>query len=267
MIENDSVGAGNTESTGDMSSAQTQQEILDLDSVSSFKFQGETYTPSQLAEIQQGYQRYGEASKYIEEDQRYWANVEHDIEKVLKNPARADEFKQVYPERFHKILDKYLGSSQRSAQDSGETSHQLPREIGEKLTAYEQRLRQFEEKAYQADVAAASAKIDAILPNLLKKYELADQDKVLFEAEKLLNKGGKLTDAVWERLVREDHERVTSRADKFYQAKLKNQLNQGQKGKDMGAGGSTPGSAPVKPKTFAQAQEALIASLRERGLK
>lgn len=264
MIETDGVGTGNTESLGDVSSEQAHQ-VIDLDSVSNFKFQGETYTPDQLAEIRQGYQKYGEASKYIEEDQRYWANVEHDIDKVLKNPARADEFRQVYPERFHKILDKYLGSSQRSATVQGETN-QLPREIGEKLSAYEQRLKAFEEKAFQADVAAASAKIDAILPNLMKKYELADQDKVLFEAEKFLNKGGKLTDAVWERLAREDHERTSSRADKFYQAKLKNQINQGQKGKDIATGGSSPGNAPPKY-TMAQAQEAMIASLKQRGFK
>lgn len=265
MNDNDSVITGTPEGTGEVSSAQTQQ-VIDLDSVSNFKFQGETYTPNQLAEIRQGYQKYGEASKYIEEDQRYWANVDHDIEKVLRNPARADEFRNVYPERFHKILDKYLGSSQRGSQTPDETN-QVPREIGEKLTAYEQRLKQMEERSYQADVAAASAKIDAILPTILKKYELADQDKVLFEAEKFLNKGGKLTDAVWERLAREDHERTTSRADKFYGAKLKAQQTQGQKGRDIGAGGSTPGTAPVKHTTISQATEAMIASLKQRGFK
>lgn len=265
MNENDRVSTENLASTGAEAPTQTP-EALDLDGVSQFKWQGQTYTPDQFTEVFQGYQRYGETSKYVNEDQRYWANVNHDIEKVLKNPARADEFKQVYPERFHSYLDRLLNSNQRADGNQDKTG-QLPREINEKLSAYEQRLKAFEDKAFQSDVSAASARIDAILPNLLKKYELADQDKILFEAEKFLNKGGQLTDAVWERLAREEHERVTTRADKFYQAKLKTQLQQGEKGKDTGPGGASPGGAPVKPKTFAQAQEAMIESLRQRGLK
>lgn len=266
MNEIDSAGAENSESPSAQAPEQ-QPQVLDLDGVSNFRFQGETLTPDQLAEIKYGYSQYGEASKYIEEDKKYWANVNHDIEKVLKNPARADEFKQVYPERFHALLDRVLGSTQSQTKVQGETSHQLPREIGEKLSAYEERLRQFEERTFQADVAAAQAKIDAVLPKLLEKYELADQDKVLFEAEKLLNKGGKLTDATWERLVREDHERTTRRADKFYKAKIDSQLKQGERAKDIAPGGATPGNAPVKHKTISSATDALISSLRQRGYK
>lgn len=267
MIDNETVNTETPASGAGDSAPQTTQEILDLDGVSSFKFQGQTYTPDQFQDIYQGYQKYGEASKYMEEDQRYQANVDHDIEKVLRNPARIDEFKQTYPERYHKYLDRALSlSSQRQPEVSGQTG-QLPKEVMDKLSSYEQRIAMQEQRAFQSDVAAASAKIDAILPNLLSKYELADQDKVLFEAEKILSKGGKLTDAAWERLVREDHERTTKKADKVYQTKLNAQLTKGKQGADTGPGGATPGGAPVKPKTFAQAQEAMIESLRQRGLK
>ena len=266
MIDNETANTETHASGASESAPQTTQEILDLDGVSNFKFQGQTYTPDQFQEIYQGYQKYGEASKYMEEDQRYQANVEHDIEKVLRNPARIDEFKQTYPERYHKYLDRVLNSNQRGTENSGQAG-QLPKEVMDKLSSYEQRIAMQEQRAFQSDVAAASAKIDAILPNLLSKYEMADQDKVLFEAEKILSKGGKLTDAAWERIVREDHERMTSKADKVYQAKLKAQVTKGKQGADTGPGGATPGGAPVMPKTFAQAQEAMIASLRQRGLK
>lgn len=264
MIENENVSTGQTEGS-DAGSVGHATQGIDLDAASSWKFQGETYTPDQWTEIHSKANQYGEASKYIEEDKRYWANVNYDIEKVLKDPSRAEDFKQVYPERFHVLLDRVLNSNQRQDVVQGETNNVLPREIGEKLSDYERRLQQFEQKAFQAEVQAASARIDAILPNLLKKYELADQEKVLFEAEKFLNKGGKLTDAVWERLVREDHQRTTARADKFYQAKLKSQLTQAEKGKDTGAGGATPGAAPVKPKSLSEAGDRLIAHLKRQG--
>lgn len=265
-IENDQTGTQSLESSGSSETDQASQ-VIDLDGVSTFKFQGETYTPNQFVEFQRGFQQYGEASKYVEEDKKYWANVYHDIEKVLKNPSRADEFRGAYPERFHALLDRQLnGTGQQVEKVQNQTSQQLPREVGEKLSDYERRLAAFEKRAYDAEVAAATAKIDALLPTLMKKYEMADQDKVLFEAEKFLNKGGKLTDSTWERLVKEDHDRNTSRADKFYKTKLDSQIKQGQKGKDIGVGGATPGNAPVKM-NFSQAQDEMIKSLRSRGYK
>lgn len=253
-------------SAPDEPAAQAQQDAFDLDSVSSWKFQGNTYTPDQWMEIQNGYQKYGEVSKYVDEDKAYWSNVRLDIDKVLKNPSRIDEFKQVYPERFHAMLELALNNSQ-SGKVQGNPAAQVPDEFSQKFMTLEQRLKQFEDRAFQSEVEAASAKIDAILPKLLDKYELADQDRVLMEAERLINKGMKLTDAVWDRIAKEDHERATKRADKYYQAKLKSQLDQGKKGADIGSGGSTPGQAPVKPKTFREAEEAMIAHVKSNGLR
>lgn len=255
----------NLENASGDAGANAQQDIFDLDSVSSWKFQGQTYTPDQWNEIFQGYQKYGETSKYVDQDKAYWANVNADIEKVLQNPSRVDEFKQVYPERFHALLDAKLGGqSQGRVQDN---TGQLPREFLEKFQTVEQKLRAFEERAFQSEVEAASAKIDAIMPKLLEKYEMADQDRILMEAERVLNKGMQLTDSVWERIAKEDHEKATKRADKYYQAKLKSQLDQGKKGVDTGVGGSSPGQAPVKPRTFGEAQEAMMAHLRANGMR
>lgn len=256
----------NLESSANNNAEQTPQ-VLDLDGVSEFKFQGETFTPNRLTEVYQGYQKYGETSKYVEEDKTYWANVFHDIDKVVKNPQRLDEFKSTYPERFWSLLDRQMGSN-RQAQDSQSNNQPgVPKEFLEKFQTIEHRLQAFEQEKYQAQVEAASAKIDAILPTLLTKYELADEDKVLFEAEKLLAKGHKMTDAAWERLVREDHERTTKKADKVYQAKLKEQITKGKQGADIGPGGTTPGQAPKRARTFAEAESQMIASLKAGGAR
>ena len=251
--------------TGVQNVEQSQaQELVDLDGHSSFKYQGQTYTQDQFAEIVQGYSKYGEASKYMDDDQKYSANVLVDIEKVIQNPSLISAFKSTYPERFHAYLDRELtragqGQSSQSANQQTQQQPQLPKEVMDRLMKVDG----LEQRLYQADVQAASAQIDATLPPLLAKYELADEDKVLHEAEKILSRGQKLTPATWERLAREDHERTQKRADKFHEAKLKSQLEKAKKGQDIGVGGSTPGQAPVK-RNFAQAQDAMIQHLKNK---
>lgn len=257
-LNNGQTQTQNQESTATTEVAEQTSQGLDLDGVSSFRFQGEEFTPDRLAEIYQGFKKYGETSKYVDEDKNYWSNVFVDIDRVLKDPSRAEEFKRVYPERFHAILDRSLKSTQSAQPQAPQSQNGLPKELVEKLSKVDT----LEQRLYQADVAAASAQIDAILPPLLKKYELADEERVLARAEQILSSGQKLTNATWERLAREDHERTSKRTDKYYEAKLKEQLKKGQAGQDIGAGGSTPGQAPVKPKTFDQAREAMIAHMR-----
>ena len=253
----------NTEAPVQESQAPAQ-DLIDLDGHSSFKYQGNTYTQDQFAEIYQGYEKYGETSKYVNEDKEFSSNVLVDIDKVLQNPSLQGEFKRVYPERYHAFLDRELNRSQQGRDSSvvnpQSQTTQLPKEVMDRLG----RVDALEQRLYQADVAAASAKIDAILPSLMSKYELADEGKVLMEAEKVLGRGQKLTDAAWERLVREDHEKTQKRADKHYEAKLKSQMQKGQQGQDVGPGGATPGQSPVKPKTFAEAQAAMINHLRHK---
>lgn len=262
MIENNGQAQAETQgSSAPEGAEQTASQVLDLDGVSNFKFQGRELTPDQLGEIFQGYQKYGETSKYVNEDQTYWANVNVDIDKVLQNPARAEEFKRTYPERFHALLDRALKSTTATQNGSQSQTSQnaIPKEVLERLSKVDS----LEQRLHQADVQAASAQIDAILPKLLEKYELADEDKVLARVEAFLSKpGNKLSPAVWDRFAREDHAQAQKRADKYHEAKLKAQLNKGRDGQDIGAGGATPGQAPVKPKTFEEAQKAMIASMR-----
>jgi len=79
-----------------------------------------------------------------------------------------------------------------------------------------------------------------------------------------LAKGQKLSDAAWERLVRESHEGISKKADQFYANKMKAQLDKGKQGKDIGAGGVTPGQAPRKPRNFDEAREQMLEHLKAR---
>ncbi len=75
-------------------------------------------------------------------------------------------------------------------------------------------------------------------------------------------KDQKMNDATWERLIRESHEAFVKRADQYHGEKIKNQLEKGKQGKDIGIGGATPGQAPKRTKGFDGAYEEMMAALK-----
>lgn len=262
-VETDQVNTSSTEGQAP-ETANAATAIPDLDGMSSFNFQGKTYTPDQLVEVFQSHSKYGEVSKYSNDD--YWNNYYADVEKVKANPSLREAFNSTYPEKFRILLDRELS---KNSQGQSSTGQQSPSPQGEDLRKMVEqlvgeRLKPIEQESYQAKVQAATAQIDQALNPLLEKYQLANEDKVLLEAEKFLSKGGKMTAPVWERLVKEDHERMQKRSDKFYQAKLKEQKDKAMQGKDTGGGGGAPGASPNRPKTFAEAEAAMIKSMQRR---
>lgn len=245
-------------------------QAVDLDGLSEFTFQGEKYNPERLHQIFGEYKTYSQQMKEYEKNKQFEDNLEIDLDNVLNDPRLADKFKATYPKKYHAILDKFLatrGQAQAQTPNTAQTTQpSLPKEFMSEFEQMKERLRFHEERAYQAEVQSASAKLDAMLPPLFKKYELANEDQVYTRAEALLQAGQKLTEKTWERLVRESHEAIQKKADQHYSAKLKTQIEKGQRGADVGPGGATPGQAPVKRRTFDEARDAMLAHVRgERG--
>lgn len=245
-------------STGQAPSEQApaQPEIVNLDGMSKFQFQGQELTPDRLQEVFQGYKTLSERQKQSQADERYLANLDTDIESVLADPNLADKFKSIYPEKFHRILDRIMAgkSPQPAQQNQG-----LPKE-------YVSRLNNLEQMLHQQAVESANARLDLTLPPLYAKYQLANEDQVLARAEAMLSQGHKLTDAAWDRIVKESHDAGTKKADAFYKKQLQTQLDKGQAGKDAPNGGMVPGKAPAKPRTFADAEREMIAHLKSQGM-
>lgn len=263
MLENESVQDTNTAAPAEAAPAP-ETPVTDIDGLSEFTFQGEKYTPERLHKMFNEHQTYATQVKEFGDHKKYYDNLDVDLESVLKDPNLADKFRQTYPKSFHGLLDKLLGTRRQDQAPSQTAQPSLPKEL---LTEFEQmkgRLNYHEQRAYQAEVQAANAKIDAILPPLFKKYEMANEDQVFTRAEGILAGGQKLTEKTWERIVRESHEVAAKKADQYHGAKLKTQLEKGQRGQDVGPGGATPGQAPQKPRTFAEAQEAMIASMQSQ---
>ncbi len=237
--------------------------LTELDGLSEFTFQGEKYTPDQLHKMLGEHKTYSEQLTDYKKDKEYADNLQIDLDNVLADPRLADKFKATYPKKFHAILDRYLSTGGQSpAPSQPAQSQSLPREFQDEFMSMKDRLSQFEQRSFQAEVESANAKIEALVPPLLEKFPMADETTIYSRAEAVLQSGQKLTEKTWERLVRENHEQNQKRADRVYGAKLKSQMEKGQRGQDTGPGGASPGAAPVKPRTFDEAREAMLASMK-----
>lgn len=235
----------------------TAPTSADLDSYKEFKFQGNNYTPESLSGIFNEHKQLSEQVKNYGDYDSYLKNVAIDIETVLKDPSLADKFKETYPKAFHGLLDRFLSQNRQDASTENPQSG-LPKEFLEKFSALESKVGRYERLTHQAEVARYDAYLKATVDPIFSKYEFADSDAVYAKADSLVNSGYKMTESAWERLIKENHLANQTRFEKAHQAKLKVQLENGKKGADTGPGGSAPGQAPAKPRSWAEADAAAL---------
>lgn len=238
--------------------------VTDIDGLSEFQFQGEKYTPERLNEIVNGFKKYSETARTREEREEFDKHFEVDRARLLKDPMLADQFRQKYPKEYHWILD-FLPREQRQEQAPPAAQNALPPEFLKEIEDLKAWKQTQEQRTFQAEVKNAQSQIDKVTDPLFKKFPMADQDAVFAKADALLTSGTRLTDKTWERLIRENHESAQKRWDQFQGAQIKQQVEKGKRAADVGPGGSTPGQAPVKPRTFDEAQEALMKHVKSLG--
>jgi hypothetical protein len=252
--------------TGDGDSAEAQSavpQLTNLDSLSEFEFQGEKFTPERFQEIYKGFQTLSEQQKSVQSEDRYWRNLEADLDNVRQNQSLADAFKRTYPAKFHAVLGAIVrGETPGADQNQSQLPKEFLNEFGQLKSSYGQ----LQNQLHQMAVDSANAKLDAILPKLYDKFPMAVEDQVLARAEAILTNGGKLTEATWERLAKESHEAVQKKADGFYKKQLNAQTEKGLMGKDIGSGGAVPGKAPQKIRTFADAEREMMAHVRANNI-
>ncbi|MES1988824.1 MAG: hypothetical protein V4440_12510, partial [Pseudomonadota bacterium] len=229
---------------------ETTPSMTELDGLSEFTFQGEKYTPDQLHKLMSEHKTYSQEMKGYEQKKTFEKNLKIDLNSVSEDPRLADDFKRMYPQEYHALVDIVLKNRQQSqpAPSVPAQTNALPKEFLNEFGELKQGFSMLQAELMDAKTAEANAKLDTILPPLAAKFPMAVEDQVLQRAEGLLKSGQRLTEKTWERLYRESHDSLTKRADQFYSAKLKSQLEKGQKGADSGSGGAAPGQAPVKEK-------------------
>lgn len=223
-----------------------QPEMVDIDSVDKFRFAGREWTPKDFQGAYMMQSDYTRKTQALAEERRYYDNLSSDLEAVKRNPVLAEQFRTIYPEKFHNYLD-YVVQRQETKQATQAVNTQgadpaLMKEIQE-----------LKQDMFDRKVQSIQAELDAKFKGYTDKFPLADEEAVVARAQALLDRGEKMTDQLWERLWKSVHDRNQKLADKYYSNKVNQQKNVNSKTKDVASGGGTPGQAPKMPRTIKEA--------------
>jgi len=245
---------------------KAMQEILDLDGVAKLKYQGEELTPEQLSKRMMMEKDYRKKTAEVAREREYSANLKADLAKVKRDPALADEFRRLYPEKFHDYLDLVLeqAAAQEAKDNTQSQQADLSPAVAKQIQDLQKRLDHYErgigEKEHAAKVQTIQAELDTLFKGYEKKYDFAIEESVLTKAEALIAKGYQMTPAAWERLWKASHEQNMSKAQKWSESRTKAQLQANQEGGDIGRGGGTP-SAGRRKMSLSDATEHMISQL------
>lgn len=234
----------------------TAPQILDLDSVDKFKFGGKEWTPGDFKNSVMFHSDYSRKTQALAEERKYYDNLSADLATVRKNPQMASEFKKHYPEKFHAYLDYVSPNQPKPDANTGKSDSPYAND-----PALMERLDRLESDHKERQVQLIEAEIDARFKTLSPKYPMADEEAVIARALALDSRGEKLTPKVWESIFKSVHDQGQKRAEKFYADKVEKQKTANQKGRDVAAGGGTPGTAPKAPRTIKEATAAAIDEL------
>lgn len=273
------------EESTDQATDENKSELVDLSSLAKFRFEGKDWTIDDLKKsilMQSDYTRKTQAlaqeRQTYQQDQKFAANLKSDLEFVLQNPDKVAEFKQVYPEKYHGILDVLLSRQQvnnQNPQGPKETPSVNP-VLENRLTKMEKILLEQERQTYEAKVEATNAAIDQVFTKMNAKYPFVDEEVVISRAQALHEKakaegnphllvdeqGNQKADA-WDKIFKSVNENAQKRYESHYKKQVTEQKTANGKGKDIASGGGIPGQAP-KRMTIREASEHAIATLSNR---
>ena len=262
MFENEGQGEiqpVETEPSTEVTPEQPTKEaaapsIPDLDSMEKFKYGGREMTAKELRSEMMMQSDYTKKTQAISEERKYYDNLSADLAAVKGNPALAEKFKSIYPERFHAYLG-YVTPAQQAKAESQQTQYA---QIDPTVM---QRFQRMEADMNQREVAAINAQLDAKFSKLSEKFPFADEEAAIARAQSLQERGEKLTDQVWENIWKSVHDKNETRFKQIQSAQAQKQKSANAKGKDAAQGGGIPGQAPVKPKTIKEASKLALEAM------
>lgn len=256
------------------SEAQAQEkaaQLLELDKVEKFKFQGKEWTAKDLEKAMLRQSDYTKKTQELSQERKFFDNLAYDLENVRQDPSLASKFKEIYPEKFHAYL-KYIGSDTNTSKGNQQAAEQvnpndpltpLKREL-EEMKAYVQTQKQREmETQFQTAVQKHEVELEKAFSSNAKKYPLADEESVLarLQAVAEVNGSKNITAKTYEMVFKQVHDRNEAMAKKYYGNMVNKQKTANKAGRDIGPGGATPGHAPQGAKTLKEATANLLADL------
>ncbi len=266
----DSESAPSTETSEHQGreTATQSNSTVDIDKLEKFMFEGKEWTKDDLRKsvlMHQDYtrktQEVANERKAIETERKFNENMPYDLEKVARDPNLADQFKRLYPQKYHAVVDKLLTSmgiapKAQTAQVQDQRAS-LPQAELERIDRLESMLKTYETEKYETQLNATFDKLKA-------QYPKASEEMIIARAQAALNSGVELNDSQFAKLFKDDHEKRTKEFDDYYLSKIKDQKSANRKGRDVPPGGAEPSGAAPKKMTMKEATAAAIRDLSTR---
>lgn len=291
--EASSQNVGGAAPDSSVSAPDSSSDVTDISKLEKFMFEGKEYTGDEFKKKFIPHSLYTKKNQeYARERQEYEAKVQElnkleefdknfdaDLETVLREPNRINEFKQLYPVRYHSYVDRMLREAQSRGTQTQTQGDQprMDRATEDRLSKlenfYQNQERQVKEAQFTQSVETSRALLDSTCEKLAQKYPDSDEDAVLARASEYLSTmkpevansekfAETFTKAV-EQLYKQSHEFHAKR----YQAKYKEMQNQqkqaNHRGRDMGQGGATPDRSASKMK-LSDVKNHILASQNQR---
>jgi len=241
---------------------------IDIDAPDRYRYQGRS-----IKEWESGYMRqqdYTSKTQAIAQERKYIDNLAVDLDRVRSNPTLAEQFRSIYPEKYHAYLRYVLSENSANNPQSQSSYQQQQRQFAQLDPGVEMRINNLERTIRDKEVAAISAELDNKFRTLSEKYPFADEEAVIARAQALLNKmkemnpGNpdiRISDKQWDALWKSQHERSYGLSDARYKKQVQSQINASKKGSDMGQGGGIPGQSPRQFKTIKEATSQALADI------
>lgn len=251
------------------------QAVWDLEKADKFTFGGREWTRDTLKALVDQEKKFQSMDKdyttktqtlaaerkAFQEKQPFYEALHWDLPKLVQNPSLVQQFIQKYPPEFHKIAADYLKQNQAGVSEETQRDQSQPQvdvALLSRIDRLEKDQHQREVKVHEQEIANIRTELNQKYPNVnrapVQKMILAEAFE-LFEASRSQSPDFQLSREDWENIYKSVSEEVAAIAKADYGSLVKKQTEANNKAKDVGAGGGTVGSAPVKFKRFADIEK------------
>lgn len=229
-------------------SPEEAKELLDLDKLEKFRFNGREWSSKDLKNAHLMHSDYTKKTQEISRERQYVDNFKYDLKTVLSNPSKLEELRKIYPKQYVEHAEHILSLMGKSNQQTpNPDSASDPRLLSE-LNELKGTVSEWKEAQKNAEVEKIQSWLDNQFSSLSKKYPYANQDAITMRAQYLSDNGTKIDGTTLDKLFKSNNEEVKALMDKMYKEKATKQLEVGNRGKDIGAGGGIPSSPAKKMK-------------------
>lgn len=252
--------------SGAKEASQTQAtDIVDLDKLERFRFDGRDLTPKEIRNMTMMRSDYTKKTQEVAEARKYADNFAADLEFVLGDPTnRLEQMRGVYPAHYVKIAEQAISRltpSQVAQVKSATNTQELPAPLKDALS----RIENWEKQVAEQTQGAMLTTLDGLHTKLSTQYPYAAPEvvdtRLMLAIEKGLNITKDNVGEMFEKAYKQHNQEIQDRFNASRKNKVEEQVKAGKAARETGSGGSIPGQAPKKYKSIKEAAKDLDAFL------